>query len=76
MMIVDQHGKHVRREGWFATIGQFVSPIRVFFAGISRLGIQGYPPDAQRRLKIVNVFSSLVAATTFIYALQLWMSGD
>ncbi len=76
MMIVDRHKDQGRPEGRFAAIGQIVRPIRVIFAGIARLGIQGYPPDAQRRLKIVNVFSSLVAATTFIYALQLWMSGD
>jgi adenylate cyclase len=76
MTIVDRHKEQVRPEGWFATIGQIVRPIRIFFSGIARIGIQGYPPDTQRRLKIVNVFSSLVVATTFIYAVQLWMSGD
>jgi adenylate cyclase len=42
---------------------------------ISNFGIKGYPPDIQRRLKIVNVFSALVVVTTCIYALQLWSSG-
>lgn len=49
--------------------------VRRFIRGISNLGIKGYPPDIQRRLKIVNVFSALVVVTTCIYALQLWASG-
>jgi adenylate cyclase len=49
--------------------------VRSFIRGISNLGIKGYPPDIQRRLKIVNVFSALVVVTTCIYALQLWASG-
>lgn len=49
--------------------------VRTFIQGISNLGIKDYPPDIQRRLKIVNVFSALVVVTTCIYALQLWASG-
>lgn len=50
--------------------------IRSFVRRIASLGIDSYPPDIQRRLKIVNVFSFLVVVTTFIYAMQLWASGN
>ncbi len=53
-----------------------LNAVRNFIRGISNLGIKGYPPDIQRRLKIVNVFSTLVVVTTCIYALQLWASGN
>lgn len=33
-------------------------------------GTQGYPPDTKRRLKILNMFSYLIAVTTLIYAVQ------
>ncbi|HML28419.1 MAG TPA: adenylate/guanylate cyclase domain-containing protein, partial [Hyphomicrobium sp.] len=49
--------------------------IRGVIRGISNVGIRGYSPDIQRRLKIVNVFSALVVVTTCIYAGQLWASG-
>lgn len=76
MTIVDRQKEQARPEGWLALIGQAIRPIKTIFAAISRIGIKGYPPDTQRRLKIVNVFSALVVMTTFIYAIQLWMSGD
>ncbi len=52
------------------------SPLGKLFAFISSLGTENYPPDTQRRLKIVNVISALIAMTTCIYAVQLAMSGD
>ena len=76
MPIADGQKERVRPHGSLALIRQIVRPIKAFFAGIARLGIKGYPPDTQRRLKIVNVFSALVVVTTFIYAMQLWMSGE
>ncbi len=51
-------------------------PFRRFFAAIATAGTDGYPPDTQRRLKIVNVISALIATTTFIYAVHLGMTGD
>lgn len=57
-------------------MGRLVRPIKKILEGIACIGIERYPPDTQRRLKIVNVFSALVVVTTFIYAMQLWMSGD
>ncbi|CCB63896.1 MULTISPECIES: adenylate/guanylate cyclase domain-containing protein [unclassified Hyphomicrobium] len=58
--------------GWMKTA---FDGIRSFIRRISNIGIKGYPPDIQRRLKIVNVFSALVVVTTCIYAAQLWASG-
>lgn len=52
------------------------APVRRFLSAIATAGTAGYPPDTQRRLKIVNVVSALIATTTFIYAVQLSMSDD
>jgi adenylate cyclase len=52
------------------------APIRRFFSAISTAGTAGYPPDTQRRLKIVNVIAALIGFTTFIYAVHLGMTGD
>jgi adenylate cyclase len=52
-----------------------LSAVRRIIRGIASIGIRKYPPDVQRRLKIVNVISALVVITTCIYALQLWASG-
>jgi adenylate cyclase len=76
MTIVDRQKEQPRAAGWFAPVAFVLRPISDFFGRISRLGIAGYPPDTQRRLKIVNVFSFLVVVTTCIYAIQLWSSGN
>jgi adenylate cyclase len=76
MTIVERQKERVRPEGSLALNGPIVRLIKAIFAGIACIGTEGYPPDTQRRLKIVNVFSALVVVTTFIYAIQLWMSGD
>ena len=76
MTIVDRQKERVRSEGSPALMGRLVRPIKKILEGIACIGIERYPPDTQRRLKIVNVFSALVVVTTFIYAMQLWMSGD
>jgi adenylate cyclase len=47
--------------------------VRQFRAAAGRLaalGTDGYPPDVQRRLKILNMIAYLIAATTAIYAVQ------
>jgi adenylate cyclase len=38
-------------------------------------GTAGYPPDIKRRLKILNMIGYLIAATTFLYAIQLTQLG-
>jgi adenylate cyclase len=76
MTIVDEQKEQTRPNGWYGTLIQITRPVRKFFGRIANIGIEGYPPDTQRRLKIVNVFSALVVMTTFIYAVQLGMSGN
>lgn len=41
-----------------------------FFRELAEIGTAGYPPDVKRRLKILNMFAYLIAATTLIYAIQ------
>src|ERR1044072_4514011 len=57
-------------------LGPFFAAAKSSIGRIANIGIGRYPPDIQRRLKIVNVFSALVVTTTLIYAMQLWTSGD
>ncbi len=59
-----------------AALGYVAAPVRRLFGRIASIGIAGYPPDTQRRLKIVNVIAALVATTNTIYALQLAAAGD
>ena len=80
MTIANRDNESGWQSGWlqgcFALLKQILRPAKAIFGTIARIGIKDYPPDTQRRLKIVNVFSFLVVVTTFIYAMQLWMSGD
>jgi len=76
MTIPDRDTELAARNGRFAPVCAATRHIRRMFGWIARIGIAGYPLDVQRRLKIVNVFAFLVALTTFIYAIQLWLSGD
>jgi adenylate cyclase len=41
-----------------------------WLARVATFGIGGYPPQVQRRLKILNVVSYLIAFFTFAYAVQ------
>jgi adenylate cyclase len=52
------------------------APIVRGLGWIASIGIAPYPPESQRRLKIVNVIAALVVITNFIYAMQLASSGD
>ncbi len=40
------------------------------FAALAEAGTQGYPLDAKRRLKILNVMAYLIAIASFAFALQ------
>lgn len=44
--------------------------IKRAFAWIASLGIDGYPPDVQRRLKILNMIAALIAVSTLGYAVH------
>lgn len=63
---------HPFQSGW-RTIKDYVANL---VSALAQAGTQGYPPDTQRRLKIVNVISALIAVTTFVYAIHLWHAGD
>ncbi|CAA2137410.1 adenylate/guanylate cyclase domain-containing protein [Hyphomicrobium sp. ghe19] len=76
MTIMDRQQRRARLAILPAPVLGAFGIVRSFVRRIASFGIHGYPPDIQRRLKIVNVFSSLVVATTFIYAMQLWASGN
>lgn len=76
MTLAERNKEQARPGGRLDPIFHTLRPLRAIFGRIANIGIKDYPPDTQRRLKIVNVFSALVVATTFIYAVQLWMSGD
>ncbi|MFA5955379.1 adenylate/guanylate cyclase domain-containing protein [Hyphomicrobium sp.] len=76
MTIVDRLKPRALQALAIAYAGKALHGLRGFIRGISNLGIGGYPPDIQRRLKIVNVFSALVVVTTCIYAAQLLASGN
>ncbi len=52
------------------------APLIALYRYLVRLRTEGYPPDTQRRLKIVNVIAALIVATNCIYAYQLSASGD
>ncbi len=44
--------------------------MRALLRRIAEAGTAPYPPDVQRRLKILNMVAYLIAATTLIYAIQ------
>lgn len=52
------------------------APVAPLYRYIVKLRTEGYSPDTQRRLKIVNVISGLIVVTNCIYAMQLASSGD
>jgi adenylate cyclase len=76
MTIIDRQKPHGRSTFLAVWAGRALLGLRGIIRAISNIGIDGYPPDIQRRLKIVNVFSALVVVTTCIYAAQLWSSGE
>jgi adenylate cyclase len=55
---------------WRRTLRRVVAPFARVMARISALGTEGYPPDTQRRLKIINMISVIIFITTAIFAAQ------
>ena len=53
----------------------FVRYLRPKLRLLADAGTAGYPPDIKRRLKILNMIGYLIAATTFLYAIQLTQQG-
>ena len=76
MTIIDRQKRQSQPAVLPGPVAGALRAIGTFIRRMASFGIEGYPPEIQRRLKIVNVFSSLVVVTTFIYAVQLWASGN
>jgi len=48
----------------------FAQRVRTILRRLAEAGTAPYPPDTQRRLKILNMVAYLIAITTLIYAIQ------
>lgn len=59
---------------WRRRLRALLSPVTRALAWIARLGTQGYPPDTQRRLKIINMICLIIIITTLIFAFQQTMA--
>ena len=64
-------------KGWPAQLSRVRLAVSWLLAPLSRIlskyaaaGTSGYPPDTQRRLKILNVISLLIVITTLVFAAQ------
>ncbi len=64
-------------KGWRAQLTRVRPEVRRLLAPLSRLlsryaaaGTAGYPPDTQRRLKILNMIALLIVITTLVFAAQ------
>ncbi|MEQ1715741.1 MAG: adenylate/guanylate cyclase domain-containing protein [Hyphomicrobium sp.] len=58
------------RPRWRTRLSKVFAPVRRLLTLYSSLGTKGYPPDTQRRLKIINMISMIVVITTLIFAVQ------
>jgi len=58
-------GRDLRR-----VLGKIFAPAGRFLALLAGLGTAGYPPDTQRRLKIINMISVIIVVTTLVFAIQ------
>ncbi|MEZ5899289.1 MAG: adenylate/guanylate cyclase domain-containing protein [Hyphomicrobiaceae bacterium] len=53
-----------------AGLRSLFAPVGRFLSYIAALGTKRYPPDTQRRLKIINMISVIIVITTLIFAFQ------
>lgn len=51
-------------------IVRWLSPVSSLLSRYAGAGTSGYPPDTQRRLKILNMISLLIVITTLVFAAQ------
>ncbi len=49
---------------------QLLAPLSRLLSRYAAAGTSGYPPDTQRRLKILNMISLLIVITTLVFAAQ------
>lgn len=59
---------------WRRLLRRLFQPVARALAWIAALGTQGYPPDTQRRLKIINIICLIIIITTLIFAFQQTMA--
>lgn len=64
------NGEKKSRRGVGRALRRFLAPAGRALSTFSKLGTQGYPPDTQRRLKIINMISVIIVVTTLIFAYQ------
>ena len=80
MTALGRHTNPLRRTGPLSAVLTIVRTglrtIRRAMAALAGIGTAGYPADTQRRLKIVNVISALIAVSTFVYAVHLYLSDS
>lgn len=70
MTIADSE-KSQGRTGWRAgSLARVFAPITAAYRYVVWMRSQGYAPDTQRRLKIVNLIAVLIFVTTIAYAVQ------
>lgn len=58
-----------RALSWFRS-RKLVQKVKAGLRRLSRLGTEGYPPDVQRRLVVMNLIAYLIALTTLGYSVQ------
>jgi len=56
--------------GFRGLLRTLLSPAGRFLSWLAALGTAGYPPDTQRRLKIINMISVIIVISTLVFAAQ------
>jgi adenylate cyclase len=51
-------------------VGGWLAPVSRLLSLYAAAGTAGYPPDTQRRLKILNMIALLIVITTLVFAIQ------
>ena len=51
-------------------VSQLLAPLSRLLSRYAAAGTAGYPPDTQRRLKILNMIALLIVITTLVFAVQ------
>ena len=51
-------------------VSQLLAPLGRLLSRYAAAGTAGYPPDTQRRLKILNMIALLIVITTLVFAVQ------
>ncbi len=60
--------------GFRGLLRTLLSPAGRLLSWLATLGTAGYPPDTQRRLKIINMISVIIVISTLVFAYQQAMA--